>query len=68
MPREEGKEAAQRVEQGSQGNRVISALDSTGTMLTSPSPAPVRHVLGLASDRWLSPMTLSRCFLGGSLA
>jgi glutaredoxin len=44
---DEDKEAAQRVEQWNHGNRTIPTLDINGTILTNPSPAQLRHVLGL---------------------
>ena len=44
---DEDKEAAQRVEQWNHGNRTIPTLDINGTILTNPSPAQLRRVLGL---------------------
>jgi glutaredoxin len=39
--------AAQRVEQWNRGNRTVPTLDIGGTILTNPSPAQLRQVLGL---------------------
>lgn len=39
--------AAQRVEQWNNGNRTVPTLDIDGTILTNPSPAQLRQVLGL---------------------
>ena len=44
---DEDEAAAQRVEQWNQGNRTIPTRDINGTILTNPSPAQLRHVLGL---------------------
>jgi mycoredoxin len=44
---DEDEAAAQRVEQWNQGNRTIPTLDINGTILTNPSPAQLRQVLGL---------------------
>jgi len=44
---DEDEEAARRVEQWNRGNRTIPTLDINGTILTNPSPAQLRHVLGL---------------------
>ncbi len=41
------EEAAQRVEQWNNGNRTVPTLDIAGTILTNPSPAQLRQVLGL---------------------
>ena len=39
--------AAQRVAQWNNGNRTIPTLDINGTILTNPTLAQLRHVLGL---------------------
>ena len=39
--------AALRVEQWNQGNRTVPTIDIDGTILTNPSPAQLRQVLGL---------------------
>jgi glutaredoxin len=39
--------AAQRVEQWNRGNRTVPTVDIGGTILTNPSPAQLRQVLGL---------------------
>ena len=39
--------AALRVEQWNQGNRTVPTIDIDGTILTNPSPAKLRQVLGL---------------------
>jgi mycoredoxin len=44
---DEDAAAAQRVEQWNRRNRTIPTLDINGTILTNPSPAQLRHVLGL---------------------
>ena len=44
---DEDEAAAQRVEQWNNGNRTIPTLDINGTILTNPTPAQLRHVLGL---------------------
>ena len=44
---DEDEEAAERVEQWNGGNRTVPTLDIDGTILTNPSPAQLRHVLGL---------------------
>ena len=44
---DEDKAAAQRVEQWNKGNRTIPTLDIDGTILTNPSPAHLRQMLGL---------------------
>jgi len=44
---DEDEDAARRVEQWNQGNRTIPTLDIDGTILTNPSPAQLRQVLGL---------------------
>ena len=41
--------AALRVEQWNQGNRTVPTIDIDGTILTNPSPAQLRQVLGLSS-------------------
>jgi mycoredoxin len=44
---DEDEAAGQRVEQWNNGNRIIPTLDISGTILTNPTPAQLRHVLGL---------------------
>lgn len=44
---EADEEAALRVEQWNQGNRTVPTIDIDGTILTNPSPAKLRQVLGL---------------------
>jgi len=44
---DEDEDAARRVEQWNHGNRTIPTLDIAGTILTNPSPAQLRQVLGL---------------------
>jgi mycoredoxin len=44
---DEDEAAAQRVEQWNNGSRTIPTLDIDGTILTNPTPAQLRHVLGL---------------------
>jgi glutaredoxin len=44
---DEDEEAAQRVEHWNQDNRTIPTLDINGIILTNPSPAQLRQVLGL---------------------
>jgi mycoredoxin len=39
--------AALRVEQWNNGNRTVPTIDFGGTVLTNPSPAQMRQVLGL---------------------
>jgi glutaredoxin len=39
--------AAERVEQWNRGNRTVPTLDIGGTILTNPSPAQLRQVLGV---------------------
>lgn len=39
--------AALRVEQWNQGNRTVPTIDIDGQILTNPSPAKLRQVLGL---------------------
>ena len=39
--------AALRVEQWNRGNRTVPTIDIDGTVLTNPSPAQLRQVLGL---------------------
>ena len=41
------EEAALRVEQWNHGNRTVPTFDINGTILTNPSPAQLRQVLGL---------------------
>jgi mycoredoxin len=44
---EADEEAALRVEQWNHGNRTVPTIDIDGTILTNPSPAQLRQVLGL---------------------
>jgi glutaredoxin len=44
---DEDEAAAQRVDQWNNGNRTIPTLDVNGAILTNPTPAQLRHVLGL---------------------
>jgi mycoredoxin len=44
---DEDEDAARRVEQWNNGNRTIPTLDIDGAILTNPSPAQLRQVLGL---------------------
>jgi glutaredoxin len=44
---DEDETAAERVEQWNHGNRTVPTLDIGGTILTNPSPAQLRQVLGL---------------------
>lgn len=44
---DQDEEAAQRVEQWNNGDRIIPTLDIDGTVLTNPSPTQLRQVLGL---------------------
>jgi mycoredoxin len=39
--------AARRVEQWNNGNRTVPTVDIDGTIMTNPSPAQLRQVLGL---------------------
>lgn len=39
--------AAARVERWNKGNRTVPTIDFDGTILTNPSPAQMRRVLGL---------------------
>ena len=39
--------AALRVEQWNNGNRTVPTVDIAGTIMTNPSPAQLRQVLGL---------------------
>jgi len=41
------EDAALRVEQWNHGNRTVPTIDIDGTILTNPSPAQLRQVLGL---------------------
>jgi glutaredoxin len=41
------EDAASRVEQWNHGNRTVPTIDIDGTILTNPSPAQLRQVLGL---------------------
>jgi mycoredoxin len=41
------EEAALRVEQWNNGNRMVPTIDIDGTILTNPSPAQLRQALGL---------------------
>ena len=44
---DEDEEAAQQVERWNKGNRTIPTLNIDGTILTNPTPAQLRQVLGL---------------------
>lgn len=44
---DEDESAAQRVQEWNQGNRIVPTLDIDGTIITNPSPAQLRQVLGL---------------------
>jgi mycoredoxin len=44
---DEDEAAALRVEQWNRGNRMVPTIDINGTILTNPSPAQLRQVLGL---------------------
>jgi mycoredoxin len=44
---DEDEAAALRVAQWNRGNRTVPTLDIGGTILTNPSPAQLRQVLGL---------------------
>ena len=44
---DEDEAAALRVEQWNRGNRTVPTIDIAGTILTNPSPAQMRQVLGL---------------------
>jgi len=44
---DQDEEAAKRVEQWNNGDRIIPTLDIDGTVLTNPSPTQMRQVLGL---------------------
>jgi len=44
---DEDEDAALRVEQWNRGNRMVPTIDIGGTILTNPSPAQLRQVLGL---------------------
>ena len=44
---DEDEEAALRVEGWNRGNRIVPTIDIDGTILTNPSPAQMRQVLGL---------------------
>jgi mycoredoxin len=44
---DQDEEAAKRVELWNNGDRIIPTLDIDGTILTNPSPAQMRQVLGL---------------------
>ena len=44
---DDNEAAAERVEQWNRGNRTVPTLDIGGTILTNPSPAQLRQVLGL---------------------
>ena len=44
---DEDEAAALRVEQWNRGNRTVPTIDIDGTILTNPSPAQLRQVLGL---------------------
>jgi mycoredoxin len=44
---DEDEDAARQVEQWNKGNRTIPTLNIDGTILTNPSPAQLRRILGL---------------------
>ena len=44
---EADEDAGRRVEQWNHGNRTVPTIDIDGTILTNPSPAKLRQVLGL---------------------
>jgi mycoredoxin len=44
---EADEEAAERVEQWNNGNRTVPTIDFGGTVLTNPSAAQMRQVLGI---------------------
>ena len=44
---DEDEAAALRVEQWNRGNRMVPTIDINGTILTNPSLAQLRQVLGL---------------------
>jgi len=44
---DEDEDAARRVEDWNKGNRTVPTIDFNGTVLTNPSPAQMRQVLGL---------------------
>ncbi|MGE3536799.1 MAG: glutaredoxin family protein [Candidatus Tectimicrobiota bacterium] len=44
---DEDAAAAKRVEEWNNGNRIIPTLDIDGTLMTNPSQAQLRQVLGL---------------------
>lgn len=44
---EADEDAALRIEQWNHGNRTVPTIDIDGTILTNPSPAKLRQVLGL---------------------
>jgi len=44
---DDDEEAALRVEQWNNGNRMVPTIDIDGTILTNPSPAQLRQALGL---------------------
>jgi mycoredoxin len=44
---DEDEDAARQVEQWNKGNRTIPTLNIDGTILTNPSPAQLRQILGL---------------------
>jgi mycoredoxin len=44
---DQDEEAAKRVEQWNNGDRLIPTLDIDGTVLTNPSPTQLRQALGL---------------------
>ena len=44
---DQDEEAAKRVEQWNNGDRIIPTLDIDGTVLTNPSPTQLRQVLNL---------------------
>ena len=44
---DQDQDAAKRVEQWNNGDRIIPTLDIDGVVLTNPSPTQLRQVLGL---------------------
>jgi mycoredoxin len=44
---DEDEEAARQVERWNKGNRTVPTLNIDGTILTNPTPAQLRQVLGL---------------------
>ena len=44
---DQDEEAAERVQAWNNGNRTVPTIDFGGTVLTNPSPAQMRELLGL---------------------